>query len=104
MTARSDRSGHDTIAALKAAARLYADDQWQELGMRAEKEIRETVSRVLIPFKLAGYRSSDALAALSVALVRTLANVHRDLVITPDDLGRITADELIKARKRKETK
>jgi hypothetical protein len=100
-TVRSDRSGADDIAALKAAARLHQDERWQEFAMQIDREIREATSRALIRFRLAGYKPSDALPALSFALVHALTIVHRDFAITPDDLGRLAARALTEARKRK---
>jgi len=104
MTARRDRSGADDIKALAAAARLFDDQRFQEIGYDTDKAIRHAVHDGLLRFKKAGYSLSDAICALSFALGMTLATVQRDTRTTPEDLGRTVAEALRRARKRKDMK
>ena len=98
--ARLDRSGADSIKAFGRAARLSDDETFHDLGFQAQKQIRKNVFDTLIAFKNKKYELEDAVAAISVALCRTLAILHRDMRMTPADLGRLAADELVKARQR----
>jgi hypothetical protein len=98
---RQDRSAADDTEALSKAARLWADDKWQELGQELDTEIRCVVLEGMERFKAAGYPYDECAPAVSFALLRALAMVEKPLVITPEDFGRMAADMLRKVRKTK---
>jgi hypothetical protein len=98
---RQDRSGPDDIKALAKAAKLHSDDRWQELGHDLDMEIRGVVLEGVQRFKAAGYPFDEVAPAVGFALLRTLAMVHKNLVVTPEDFGRMAADMLRKVRKTK---
>jgi hypothetical protein len=97
-SARQDRSGVDDIEALAKAAKLQSDDRWQELGYDLDMEIRGVVLQGVKRFKAAGYPFDEVAPALSFALLRTLAMVHKNLVVTPEDFGRMAVNMLRKVR------
>jgi hypothetical protein len=100
-SARQDRSGADDIEALAKAAKLHSDERWQELGYDLDMEIRHVVLEGVERFKAAGYSFDEVAPAVGFALLRTLAMVHKNLVITPEDFGRVAARALRKARETK---
>jgi hypothetical protein len=103
MTARQDRSEKDNIAAYEVAARLYGDPRFQELGTTCEVTIRKAAHLGMQSFRAAGYEPDEAAVAIAFALTRTLASLERAMAITPDDLGRLVAEALIKERERNPT-
>jgi hypothetical protein len=101
MTARRDRSGGDTIAALAMAAKLYNDQAYQELGLAFRHDVRKLTAAAVTRFEAAGYEFDEALVALSYGLAEMLAFLERDTEMTPGDLGRLVAAALRKERNRK---
>ena len=100
-TSRTDRSGADTISALTNAARLCGDDRFQELAEQTWKDLSRTTHDVVERFREAGFSISDMTCAVSYALMKILARLERDVRMTPEDLGRLTANALREERKRK---
>jgi hypothetical protein len=100
-SAREDRSGADDIKALAKAAKLHSDERWQELGYDLDLEIRGVVLQGVERFKAAGYPFDEVAPAVGFALLRILAMVHKNLVTTPEDFGRMAANMLRKVREAK---
>jgi|SRR5215475_935068 len=101
MTARLDRSGVDTIEALKVAARRCGDEKYQALAGKVILDTRKMTSKHINWFRKAGFNPDDATTVISIALMRILVHLARDRRITPDDFGRLARNELIKARNTK---
>jgi hypothetical protein len=100
MTARRDRSGGATVAALAMAAKLYSDQAYQELGLAFRCQLRNLSADAIKRFEAAGYDFSETLVALSYALAEMLAFLERDAEITPEDLGRLVAAALREQRRK----
>jgi len=98
MPVRKDRSGADTIAALKEAAQLFGDDKYQELAGKTFEDVTRAITASLKRTCDAGYDVPQAMTILSVVLTKTLARVCVPTMVTPADLGRLMEAELIDAR------